>query len=217
MPLQRGRSKHYSYNWHKIIHAKIIENFLLSEPVNARGLVLAQIITNSVRHKIAFTAISSSLNNVKWVCNDFETRPGAIDRLTQWKGSHCFDRVLTAFHRWVCVMSSCVSGFIITGDCHSVVAFVYLSEFEVFLFWTWFNRKKKMSFCSLSRCLFFNIASRLHPGFLPQSKNKHVLKWPVQGVPPSLAQQKALQGSNPPIGVYRMQWLSSRTVIGTKI
>lgn len=102
--------------------------------------------------------------------------------------------------------------FIIT-----VVAFVYLSEFEVFLFWTWFNRKKKMSFCSLSRCLFFNIASRLHPGFLPQSKNKHVLKWPVQGVPPSLAQQKALQGSNPPIGVYRMQWLSSRTVIGTKI
>lgn len=36
---------------------------------------------NGAEHKIAFLANGSNLNNVKWVCNDFETRPGAIDRL----------------------------------------------------------------------------------------------------------------------------------------
>lgn len=64
----------------------------------SRGLVLAHITANSVRHKVAFLANGSNLNNVKWVCNDFETRQGAIDRLSRWKGSHCFYREQTAFH-----------------------------------------------------------------------------------------------------------------------
>lgn len=68
------------------------ENLLLSKPGNAQGLVVARITANSMWHKIAFLSNGSTLNNVKWVCNDFETRPGAIDRLSQWKVFQWFDR-----------------------------------------------------------------------------------------------------------------------------
>lgn len=59
-----------------------IKSLLLSKSVNAQGLVLACVEANSVQHKIAFLANGSSSNNVKWVRNDFKTRPGAIDRLS---------------------------------------------------------------------------------------------------------------------------------------
>ena len=77
-----------------------------------KSLVPVKKKANGSQHKIAFLANGSSLNNVKWVCNDFETRPGAIDRLSQWKGSYCFDREQTAFHckcDWACGVSGFIS------------------------------------------------------------------------------------------------------------
>lgn len=104
-------------------------------PSFEQGFVLARITANSVRHKIAFLANGCSLNNVKWVCNDFETRPGAIDRLSQWKGSHCFDREQTAFHSkcdWACGVSSFISELAINRQRNSIVA--YVSVFFFFLY-----------------------------------------------------------------------------------
>lgn len=58
---------------------------------NYREPSFEPVTAKSMQHKISFPANGTSFNNVKWDCTDFETRPGAIDRLSQWKGSHYFD------------------------------------------------------------------------------------------------------------------------------
>lgn len=91
----------------------------MSKSINAQSLVPVK--QPIAQRKIAFLANGSSLNNVKWVCNAFETRPGAIDKLSQWKGSHCVDSKQTAFHSkcdWACGVSGFISELSIKRQWH---------------------------------------------------------------------------------------------------
>ncbi len=108
----------------------------------------------SVQHKIAFLANGSALNNVKWDCNDFETRPGAIDRLSQWKGSLCFDREQASFHRkwdWVCRVSIFISE--LAKNRQLVGTSWHLSLLLFGLFWVYLHTSNKcLCMCMHGMC-----------------------------------------------------------------
>lgn len=90
---------------------------------NYREPSFEPVTAKSMQHKISFPANGTSFNNVKWDCTDFETRPGAIDRLSQWKGSHYFDWEQTIFHskcEWAVLL------FGINSPCIFMFVFAYL-------------------------------------------------------------------------------------------